>query len=142
MALITCPECGKSISDKATACPGCGAPSADTASSSPVASAHRVGAPEEAGTVCPFSGHVVPAQAFVCECGAYYGYKGGVLTDQKFVLLLKLVGAFLALLALGYVFEWQLAAILGAAGTIIFGVVLIAFVLPIRLQGKKWWRAM
>lgn len=26
MALITCPECGKQISDKATACPGCGSP--------------------------------------------------------------------------------------------------------------------
>lgn len=26
MALVTCPECGKQISDKATACPSCGAP--------------------------------------------------------------------------------------------------------------------
>lgn len=26
MALITCPECGKEISDKAATCPGCGAP--------------------------------------------------------------------------------------------------------------------
>lgn len=26
MALITCPECGKQISDKAVACPGCGFP--------------------------------------------------------------------------------------------------------------------
>lgn len=26
MALITCPECAKSVSDKAPACPGCGAP--------------------------------------------------------------------------------------------------------------------
>jgi len=26
MALINCPECGKEISDKATACPGCGMP--------------------------------------------------------------------------------------------------------------------
>ena len=26
MALISCGECGKQISDKATACPGCGAP--------------------------------------------------------------------------------------------------------------------
>ena len=26
MALIKCPECGKEISDKATACPNCGAP--------------------------------------------------------------------------------------------------------------------
>ena len=26
MALITCPECGKEISDKAKVCPNCGAP--------------------------------------------------------------------------------------------------------------------
>lgn len=26
MALIKCPECGREISDKATACPGCGCP--------------------------------------------------------------------------------------------------------------------
>ena len=26
MALIKCPECGKEISDKATACPNCGYP--------------------------------------------------------------------------------------------------------------------
>lgn len=29
MALITCPECGKEISSKATSCPNCGAPIAD-----------------------------------------------------------------------------------------------------------------
>ena len=29
MALITCPECGKSVSDKAAACPGCGYPLAN-----------------------------------------------------------------------------------------------------------------
>jgi len=26
MAIINCPECGKSVSDKSTACPGCGNP--------------------------------------------------------------------------------------------------------------------
>ncbi|MFR6378429.1 MAG: zinc-ribbon domain-containing protein [Oscillospiraceae bacterium] len=26
MALIKCPECGREISDTASACPGCGAP--------------------------------------------------------------------------------------------------------------------
>lgn len=31
MALIACPECGKEISDKATACPHCGAPAASKA---------------------------------------------------------------------------------------------------------------
>ena len=27
--LISCPECGKQVSDKATACPGCGYPAAE-----------------------------------------------------------------------------------------------------------------
>lgn len=30
MALITCQECGKEVSDKATSCPNCGAPIGDT----------------------------------------------------------------------------------------------------------------
>lgn len=29
MAMIQCPECGKTISDKAVACPGCGCPSSE-----------------------------------------------------------------------------------------------------------------
>ncbi|WP_127159238.1 zinc-ribbon domain-containing protein [Xanthomonas arboricola] len=42
MALVTCEECGRSISDRATACPGCGAPArgvqpiGHTSSSQPV----------------------------------------------------------------------------------------------------------
>ena len=31
MALVTCPECGREVSDKAASCPGCGAP-VDTSS--------------------------------------------------------------------------------------------------------------
>lgn len=30
MALISCPECGKEISDKVTACPHCGYPMVET----------------------------------------------------------------------------------------------------------------
>lgn len=33
MALIKCPECGKEISDRATACPNCGCPVADMTTS-------------------------------------------------------------------------------------------------------------
>ena len=36
MALITCPECGKEISDKATTCPNCGAPVNTTNTPDPV----------------------------------------------------------------------------------------------------------
>ncbi len=34
MALITCPECGKKVSDSATACPGCAYPLKNSSSSS------------------------------------------------------------------------------------------------------------
>ena len=36
MALITCPECGKEISDKVTTCPNCGAPVNTTNTPDPV----------------------------------------------------------------------------------------------------------
>lgn len=35
MALITCKECGKEVSDKAATCPGCGAPTASNATARP-----------------------------------------------------------------------------------------------------------
>jgi len=35
MAIITCPECGKEVSDKAASCPGCGAPQAVVVSQEP-----------------------------------------------------------------------------------------------------------
>ncbi len=142
MALITCPDCRKSVSDRATACPNCGAPVSQAGSASQATSAGLGASPGPAGEVCPFSGHTVPAGAFVCECGAYYGYKGGVLTDSKFKLLLQLIGISVALFVLGYVFEWKFGAIAGVAGTVILGVVFLVFVLPVRVQGKKWWRAM
>lgn len=142
MALITCPECGKSVSDRAATCPSCGAPVSQTNPASPTVNASFSGSPREGETVCPFSGHAVPTEAFVCECGAYYGYKGGVLTDAKFKLLLQLIGVSVALFFLGYFLEWKIGAIAGVAGTVILGVVFLIFVLPIRVQGKKWWRAM
>lgn len=36
MALIKCPECGKEISDKASACPNCGCPIAEMSASGTV----------------------------------------------------------------------------------------------------------
>jgi hypothetical protein len=41
MALMSCPECGKQVSDKAAACPHCGAPIAASSSSA----APRAGEP-------------------------------------------------------------------------------------------------
>jgi hypothetical protein len=136
MALISCPDCGKSISDKAPACPNCGAPNPDSASPGSFRPAPQN---STGGTLCPFSGHFVPEGATVCECGAYYGYKGGVMTDQKFFLLLKLVTGSIVLFLLGLVFEWQLGTLLGGAGLVIFGVVFVFFGLPTKLQGKQWW---
>ena len=36
MAIIKCPECGKEISDKASACPNCGCPIAEMSASGTV----------------------------------------------------------------------------------------------------------
>ena len=56
MALISCPECGKQISDKAAACPHCGAP------------VSAAGAPEE--RKCGECGSVLPdGMAFCPSCG-------------------------------------------------------------------------
>lgn len=142
MALINCPECNQSISDRANACPHCGAPNTRQESSSQQTTRQAELAVEQGGMVCPFSGHHIPAGATVCICDAYYGYKGGILTDQKFKLLVKLLGSFLVLLSVGYLAEWGLAATIGFYGTLIFGIVFLFFVLPVRLQGKKWWRKM
>jgi hypothetical protein len=114
----------------------------DTASTAQSTTQQVDPAAAQDGTVCPFSGHRIPAGATVCVCDAYYGYKGGILDDQKFKLLVKLLSISLALLPLGYFFEWQLSMLLGFLGTLVFGVVLLFFVLPIKLQGKKWWRRM
>ncbi|GHE68087.1 hypothetical protein GCM10019059_29940 [Camelimonas fluminis] len=35
MSLISCPECGRQISDRAPACPGCGYPVADDSAARP-----------------------------------------------------------------------------------------------------------
>jgi hypothetical protein len=144
MALVSCSECGHSVSDKANACPHCGAPSPLQGSGALPDQLPQRGAsfPEAGGRACPFSGHPIPAEATVCVCGAYYGYKGGVLTDQKFGLLLKLLGVCVALVLLGYMIEWDLGLLIGSAGTLIFGIVFVVFVLPIKLQGQKWWREM
>lgn len=44
MSLVKCTECGREISDKATACPGCGAPTAALASAA-ASPAESAGAP-------------------------------------------------------------------------------------------------
>jgi hypothetical protein len=62
------------------------------------------------------------------------------LTDQKFRLLIKLLGVCMTLLLVGYLIAWQLGLLIGSAGVLIFGIVFVVFVLPIKLQGQKWWR--
>jgi len=97
---------------------------------------------EQGGTVCPFSGHHIPAGATVCVCNAYYGYKGGILTDQKFKLLVRLLGVSVVLVVFGYLVEWGPAMLVGLLGAFVLGTVFLFFVLPIKLQGQQWWRPM
>lgn len=44
MALINCPECSTSVSDKAISCPSCGCPIANSAGNQPAAAAPNTGA--------------------------------------------------------------------------------------------------
>ncbi len=47
MAMISCPECGREVSDRAAACPQCGCPIAPgSPSSAPTLGAHNVGIPQ------------------------------------------------------------------------------------------------
>lgn len=67
MALITCPECGKSISDKATACPSCGFPVKELGNSPSISS----DATDYGVVTCPKCGFSIPANHETCDnCGA------------------------------------------------------------------------
>jgi hypothetical protein len=144
MALFKCSECDHAISDKAEACPQCGAPNVlRNAATTREPPAQQVSLEALQGeVVCPFSGHHMTAGATVCVCGAYHGYKGGVLTDEKFGLLVKLLGLSVVVFFFGFLADFKLPAQVGFVGALILGIVFLFFVLPVRLQGKKWWRQM
>jgi hypothetical protein len=143
MALIHCSECNHSISERAATCPNCGAPNMPLgAALMPQQPTRQADAVVLDGTVCPFCAHQLPAGATVCHCGAYYGYKGGILTGEKFKLLVNLLGISLVLLVFGVLVEWRMAAMPGFFGSVVLGVVFLFFVLPIKLQGERWWRQM
>ena len=55
MALITCQECGKEVSDKATSCPNCGVPIGDTNANT---------------KFCKHCGEIIDKECVVCpKCG-------------------------------------------------------------------------
>lgn len=61
MALITCPECGKQISDKAASCPGCGCPASEFAGFEET---------EKEDAICPFCGEeLVIEDGYCAVCG-------------------------------------------------------------------------
>lgn len=61
MALITCPECGKEVSDKATSCPNCGTPLNNTKSKK----------------YCQHCGDLIDKDCVVCpKCGKQVGNIG------------------------------------------------------------------
>lgn len=146
MALITCQDCERPISDRAPVCPHCGAPAAvATGTADPAAASGRAAkaapamvatteAAAPGGTVCPFSGHTVPAGATVCICGAYYGYSDpGAKSAAKIGYLLVggcVLGAF--------VVPWPAKLV-----PVLFLLPGFAFILKAwltMLPGKRWWR--
>jgi hypothetical protein len=133
MALISCVECGNSISDKAASCPQCGAPNVPAA---PPSSAALAETATTNGTTCPFSGHPIPEGASVCLCGAYYGYEdpGAEKRRQvgRIILIVCVVGLF--------IIPWPAKLL-----PVLFLLPGIAFAFQSWLQmrgGKKWWREM
>ncbi len=91
MALVGCSECGRGISDKATACPGCGAPtgSADEPTGSKSASrVRRAGAVWEGAGFCLIVGGMITAMAADGTAGSV----GGVALVSGLVVFL--VGRF------------------------------------------------
>src|SRR4051794_16621515 len=76
MALITCPECTKEVSDRATACPHCGFPL--TREQTPVAPPKREDS-GEADVWFDFGILLVIAGA-ACALYFYFGYSTGVTT--------------------------------------------------------------
>lgn len=58
MALITCPECGREVSDKATSCPNCGSPINNSGNTK----------------FCQHCGEVIDKECVICpKCGKQVG---------------------------------------------------------------------
>lgn len=104
MALISCSECGKEVSDKAAACPGCGAPIAAIAIAAPQAPPRAVVVParvqidnkrirvERAGWVWEAGGAVVLIIGLVAAIAGAGGF-GGFLMFAGFVIFM--IGRFI-----------------------------------------------
>ena len=63
MALIKCPECGKEISDKASACPNCGCPNSEFTNQQN----SELDEDNSPYTICPKCGYRNPMGEFVCR---------------------------------------------------------------------------
>ena len=91
MALISCTECGKEVSDKASSCPGCGAPIALSERTTPAPQQHvkvtrSGGAWEGVGFLAIVAGVIA---AFATDDG---NHVGAILIVVGFVVFL--VGRF------------------------------------------------
>ncbi len=67
MAMITCPECGKEVSDKANSCPHCGAPIAKN--------------------FCKFCGERIEPDCVICpKCGKQVNELSAVKPDRDIII--------------------------------------------------------
>ena len=80
MALIKCPECGKEISDKASACPNCGCPaSAMNATGAISSDAEKYGI-----VVCRKCGYSIPSNHKYCDnCGELLDRNLNIIRDDS-----------------------------------------------------------
>lgn len=137
MALISCTDCNREVSDRAHACPNCGAPvraPASTTATAPAALEVPPAAPSGNGMTCPFSGHLIPEGATVCVCGAYYGYK-----DTKAPRTFK-VGVILSAVALLGFLAGGFGIVMGVMFGIVGAPLAIANYLALK-RGPQWWRS-
>lgn len=138
MALVQCWECGRDVSDAATACPHCGAPQNAAAADAQTTAE----ADEPPSKTCPFCHERFPVAAEVCRaCGAWYGYSKATYSPRisgAIGLVLMLASAFVAVnsgLRAKWVIGWMVFGPLG-----FFMCVVAAYNLVRKDEGRRWWR--
>jgi hypothetical protein len=131
MAMIRCGECGKDVSDKASACVNCGAP---------IQGDIVERALGENPQTCPFCKSLLHRDATDCQCGAQYGYYGG--GDPRGAVKISaalIAGSVIALVIVQFIYgEWVAINALFLV-LIVFGAIAL-FKNGIAALGGKQWR--
>lgn len=155
MALVTCTECRRQISDRAPACPHCGCPAAPSADLGDAQGLPRASA-EASGEACPFCARELSPRAVVCgSCRAWHGYAAGPgYTPRRRIKVHVIIAAVLVAYLLAFYAVTRvvgtrgdnLAVVGGACGGIFAGIglficaVQILFAVIALRAGPSWHR--